>query len=139
MFKTQKLLGSRALVTDSWSRHSVFLNSQPAHAGVGQYAHRDGYNVLHGDWSDKWYGDPQTRIMWWPDNNASTGASGSAEFARIHSLAVSTVAQWAALSAPTTWYPEAATAGHGATDPEKDGATVAIWNLFDQSKGVDVP
>ena len=37
---------------------------------MGQYAHRDGYNVLYGDWSAKWYGDPQRRLMWW---ECSTG------------------------------------------------------------------
>lgn len=28
------------------------------------YAHRDGYNVLYGDWSARWYGDFQQRWIW---------------------------------------------------------------------------
>ena len=66
-FKTQKLLGGRALVSDTSSRTQAEMygngldNPLP---GRGIYAHRDGYNVLYGDWSVKWYGDPQQRIMW---------------------------------------------------------------------------
>ena len=132
MFKTQRLLGGRALVTDSWSRHSIWQES--THPGRGQYAHRDGYHALYGDWSAKWYGDPQERIIWWPNSNAST-ASG-APYTSMYSLAVATITQWAALSAPTTWYPEA---NAWNKDPDKDGAIVAIWNLFDQAAGVDAP
>jgi len=68
-FKTQKLLGGRAIVSDSFSQEAhkigdyVIADTQP---GMALYAHRDGYNVLFGDWSAKWYGDPKQRIMWWP-------------------------------------------------------------------------
>lgn len=34
--------------------------------GEGYYAHREGYNVLYGDWHVKWYGDPPQRYIWWP-------------------------------------------------------------------------
>ncbi len=30
--------------------------------GNGINAHREGYNVLYGDWSAKWWGDPQQKI-----------------------------------------------------------------------------
>jgi len=64
-FKTSKMLGSRAIVADSFSRD----NDGPAVGqiipGMGAYAHRDGYNVLYGDWSARWYGDPQSQIIWW--------------------------------------------------------------------------
>jgi hypothetical protein len=32
--------------------------------GAGFLGHRDGYNVLYGDWSARWYGDPQQAIIW---------------------------------------------------------------------------
>ena len=57
-FKTDRLLGGRALVADSFAK--------PAHTetpGFGQYAHKDGYNVLFGDSHVAWYGDPQQRII----------------------------------------------------------------------------
>ena len=67
--KTQKILGGRALVSDSFSWHYAKTATYPTCAptvGYGNYAHQEGYNVLYGDWHAKWYGDPQQRIMW-PD------------------------------------------------------------------------
>lgn len=75
-FKTQKLLGARAIVADSFGRSFDEHNSAPGYPGYvgsqplgdGWYAHREGYNVLYGDWHVKWYGDPQQRYIWWPEN-----------------------------------------------------------------------
>ena len=76
-FKTQKILGGRSIVSDSFSRGHTYRDytwdegvnpvhtDQPHHMlGAGSEAHRDGYNVLYGDWSAKWYGDPQQRFIW---------------------------------------------------------------------------
>jgi prepilin-type N-terminal cleavage/methylation domain-containing protein len=61
-FKTQKTLGSRALIVDSFgSARDSWGNVQP---GNGIYGHRDGYNVLYGDWSASWYGDAQQQFIW---------------------------------------------------------------------------
>jgi len=70
VFKTQKLLGARAIVADSFGKGKdeypgVFYDYDST-PGDGWYAHRDGYNVLYGDWSAKWYGDPNQRFIWWP-------------------------------------------------------------------------
>ena len=63
VFKTQKQLGGRALIADSFSRAiNLKCELQP---GNGHYGHREGYNVLYGDWHAKWYGDPQERYMWY--------------------------------------------------------------------------
>ena len=62
VFKTQKMLGGRALITDSFSRAlNVDCETRP---GNGYYGHREGYNVLYGDWHAKWYGDPNERYIW---------------------------------------------------------------------------
>jgi len=77
-FKTQKLLGGRSLVADTFSWHNpdqrylrvedggndFYGTGYSMKPGYGIYAHRDGYNVLYGDWSAKWYGDPRKRILW---------------------------------------------------------------------------
>jgi len=66
-FKTQRLLGSRMLVSDTSSRTQAEMYGSGLAMplpGRGKYAHREGYNVLYGDWSVVWYGDPQQRIMW---------------------------------------------------------------------------
>ena len=71
-FKTQKILGGRAIVADSFGRGTNYAlqrypdDNPPAPLGHGWFAHREGYNVLYGDWHAKWYGDPQQRYIWWP-------------------------------------------------------------------------
>ena len=67
-FKTQKILGGRAIVSDSFARNLDRYSQAeiPGPVGDGWYAHREGYNVLYGDWHASWYGDPQERYSWWP-------------------------------------------------------------------------
>ena len=71
LFKTQKILAGRALVSDAFGRNFTEYSAEsdpppfPNVLGVGAYAHREGYNVLYGDWHAKWYGDPQERFIWW--------------------------------------------------------------------------
>jgi len=69
-FKTQKLLGPRALVSDSFSRRwsngadlSGLQRGYHLYHGYGIFAHKEGYNVLYGDGHTKWYGDPQQRLI----------------------------------------------------------------------------
>jgi len=65
-FPTPRVLGGRAIVTDSVARSSTA--SPPDLAGKmgdGLRTHVDGYNVLYGDGHIEWYGDPQARIGWW--------------------------------------------------------------------------
>jgi len=59
-FKTQRRLGGRALVTDSFAK-----GSSTTVAGFGGRVHKDGYNVLYGDYAVRWYGDPEQRIIYW--------------------------------------------------------------------------
>jgi len=83
-FKTQKLLGSRAIVSDSFSWHNVvglqvdYLD--PGLPSMLWYAHRDGINVLYGDWSAKWYGDSKETLLWpewWSYNNGRRTMAGA--------------------------------------------------------------
>ena len=62
MFKTQRILGGRALMSDSFDKYC----GMPANeAGFGWYAHRDGYNVLYGDHHVVWFGDSDQRLQFW--------------------------------------------------------------------------
>lgn len=118
-FKTQKILGGRAIVSDTFSK----LHKYPSHGyypGKAQYAHRDGYNVLLGDWSARWYGDPQQRIMWWGRESWWTDGAISAWM---------TSPQVASL---TRWIIPGKLPRHdwmGSQD---------IWHLFDMDCGIDV-
>ena len=129
MFKTQRQLAGRAIVSDSWSRSDPYA-APDVQPGAGIYAHRDGYNVLYGDWSAKWYGDPNQRILWWPLSNYN---SASHTYAAEYSLAVNGLARWAPLSDPTNFDPDAF---H--LDNDADGGSETIWHLLDVENGIDV-
>jgi len=73
VFKTQRALGGRAVASDCWGRSNWHHGSSAGNTdgptqvyepGEGNWAHRDGYNVLYGDAHAQWYGDPQKRIQW---------------------------------------------------------------------------
>ena len=59
-FKTARWLGSRAVASDSFMK-GLYATSP----GFGVDAHIDGYNVLYGDSSNKWYSDVERRIIYW--------------------------------------------------------------------------
>ena len=133
-FKTQKQLGGRAITSDSFSQPDKYrypqINGNVPIAGMGQYAHREGYNVLYGDWHTRWYGDPQKRIMWqlgeiWNDGTAGGILNWSGATCDYPaSLAVNGIAAWYSASDKT-----------GGRD-WKSSAT--IWHTFDESAGIDV-
>jgi len=113
LFKTQRLLGSRAIVSDTFYKTGKGdkgwekLNVGQLYVGMGSYAHKEGYEVLYGDGHAKWYGDPQQRIMWM-DTNTSGG--------RV----------------PYNC-PGANGRQAGAT-----GDARAVFNIFDRSEGIDL-
>jgi len=76
-FKTQKLLGERALVADTFSKAEQDANipSGTNVIGYGQYAHREGYNVMYGDWHVSWAGDPDGKYLYWGDSITQSGAN----------------------------------------------------------------
>jgi len=119
IFKTQRLLGDRALVTDTFSRGDLYESTtlKDVFPGKGLYAHREGYNTLYGDGGARWYGDPQRTNMWWP------GSTGSRIPQYPGSPQTCGVYQW------TT---PAGVGGY--TRP----SSVGIWHLFDVANGVDV-
>ena len=61
-FPTSKLLRGRALASDTFEKgRQTNLRGNPTYGGV-LFHHRDGYNVLYGDFHAAWYGDPQMKI-----------------------------------------------------------------------------
>jgi len=66
-FKTVKLQGGRAIASDTFNKLWDQQNAAGTTfaAGVGDQAHREGYNVLYGDNHVQWHGDPQRKIIWW--------------------------------------------------------------------------
>ena len=123
-FKTQKLLGGRSLVSDSFSAPDhIYATYGIPFAGCAWYAHRDGYNVLYGDWSAKWYGDPQSRIMWYlPDFTGITDANAAWYMNPLLSNGI------------TRWWEYADGTGRGINC----GGAQDIWHVFDTAGKVDV-
>jgi len=72
--KTTKILGERALMMDRWGKpHWNGSAATTPYPGDGILGHREGYNVLYGDYHVKWVGDPQQFYMW----RETTGNYGS--------------------------------------------------------------
>jgi len=67
-FPTTRLLGARATLCDSFSRSTQASRWLLPGVSDGSRCHRDGYNVLYGDYHVAWYGDPQQRFIYWPWN-----------------------------------------------------------------------
>ena len=133
VFKTQKQLGGRCLATDAWGRHSA--DEDPGWAdpetapgpGEGWYGHREGYNVLYGDWHAKWYGDPTETIMFWPFYSTSGVAATSGS--RYQLLGSSKIAD----SMKDPRY-----TASGLPEPYVTEGDGMVWHLFDTNAGIDV-
>ena len=137
IFKTQKQLAGRAIVTDSFSKHHTSNRSSGDYAvyqqeddeiGSGYYGHREGYNVLYGDWSAKWYGDPQQRITWWERTypvEALTGArSAVMQIVSIETNGIVTM--------------QAVTKTGVLVEKTNYTSSVDVWHIFDVEHGTDV-
>jgi prepilin-type N-terminal cleavage/methylation domain-containing protein len=129
-FKTQKILGSRALVSDTFSRFD-WDESPELEPGYGNFAHREGYNVLYGDWSAKWHGDPQQNIMWGYERTDDT----SNMKALAENLSVNSITHYA-------WAEPVSAAPWIALGAEKNmlsnGGAVDIWHAFDAAAKIDL-
>jgi hypothetical protein len=124
VYKTQKDLAGRAIVTDSWAKATSQIAVE---AGDGYYAHRDGYNVLYGDWSAKWYGDPQQRFIWWPNTKFTPWAP-----------------QWNKTGGNRSVicdydnYPSYPNVSGASPCSYFLGGSILRWHLFDEAAGIDV-
>jgi len=127
VFKTQKLLGGRAIVSDSFSRQHIAQDAVEL-PGVGQYGHRDGYNVLYGDWSAKWYGDPQTRIMWWQYVGPPSSKDEENFYRTLFALQMNGLHAWR--------YPDGTDNWSSSVDARAFRGEW-IWHTFDESVGID--
>jgi len=123
-FPTQKALGNRALLSDTFEKDADALTLQLSavqlHTGryaAGNQCHRDGYSVVYGDGHAAWLGDPQQQIAWWVCR--SRNSAGTTAYNRLDSPAL-----WRAWAI----YPAAV--------PGLDGAQ-RIWHQMDVSAGVD--
>jgi prepilin-type N-terminal cleavage/methylation domain-containing protein len=67
-FKSQKLLGGRALVTDTFSKWDDPDIPEQDRQSFIRYSHQEGINVLYGDLHSTWVPDPGKTMLYWNDN-----------------------------------------------------------------------
>jgi len=122
-FKTQRIHGERALVADSFAKGFGYrphndLAAMTAQPGFGSFAHKDGYNVLWGDYSVAWYGDAQQRISYWSMNYTLTHYQ--------HGI-------WT-----TSAYGHQNTWGTGTAAANRRYGMPAVWHQMDEWRQIDV-
>ena len=123
VFKTQKMLGGRAIMCDTFDKALILGPAVDAmRPGYGSYCHRDGYNVLYGDMSARWFGDPEQRVIWW--SSIGPGLSGYPSVRWGMSVN--------ALTDMTTINRSSGQASIVANGP------VRLWHLMDNAGGEDV-
>ena len=138
-FKTQKLLGGRAIVSDSFGRPIDYLpvtagtdysgttSRGDPNPGNGWYAHREGYNVLYGDWHVKWYGDPKGKYVWMEAQSAQRSHwyfSMGDEYASTETTGL-------------LWYERMDGLDAGARERIQESSGYA-WHILDMSAGIDM-
>jgi len=129
VFKTPKWLRGRALVMDSVAKAQDVV-TEP---GFGYYAHKDGYNVLFGNYNTNWYSDDERRIMYW-DVAAYDDVYPSRAVGLLQSDGY-----WAGRYWNPSWNGGAGgwmTPSSGA-DNRKYGVPL-LWHTIDEWQGIDV-
>jgi len=123
-FKTQRRLQNRALVADSFNK--AWQVTVP---GIGLRMHKDGYNVLYGDYSVAWYADVEQRIIYWdPVTTSSSYYDGYPSWKRM------------GLANVMSYLGEKDRARPGEVDIADDGfirTLPLVWHLMDMAVGMD--
>ena len=142
-FKTQKLLGGRAIVADSFGTNSDGMGipgtswegAYDILPGDGYYAHREGYNVLYGDWHAKWYGDPKSQFIWW--SPVMTQYAGYRPIATVAGGTSGTSVLWWEIAPGAGWYNNM---GWGETynTSDRPECGAGAWHILDVASGIDV-
>ena len=130
IFPTQRALGARALVCDTFARlrktdplstEGETLQLFARLGTAGGFMHRDGYNVLYGDGHAQWYGDPQKRIIYWPLFTNTSSNWGNATM-----VGNAFLSKYIIVDDPSA-----------ATDGKKLPQSLGVWHELDMASGVD--
>ena len=129
-FKTQKQLGGRVLISDSFSQN-LFKDDPNAPDGArvlpgrAAYAHKDGYNVLYGDWHISWHADEEKRILLWPRPTPQRDKLDDDMAAARWQLGRNVIGRWT--------YDDGKLALSSSV-----GCSSDVWHIFDNAAGIDV-
>ena len=147
VFRTQRELGERAIVSDTFSkgisvdalgRHlpaSPTIEDTMAMAGFGLKAHRQAYNVLYGDGHVAVYGDPQERVIW--HGQGYVDANGLVATPDAHQYYIMANNFFQGTNSNGVPFVSSSGASDGDHGNWKH-SSVKIWHDFDASASVDV-
>ena len=133
-FRTPKLLQGRAFVSDTFAKgystcyrgaHNTGTVDDPHDMGSGLYHHRNGYNVLYGDYHASWWGDPGHIVSsWavWSDTRTWGYDPGSSSYWVNH---------------PVSGY-HSLTNTYGVNDDLGLSGGYIVWHMFDNAAAIDV-
>jgi prepilin-type N-terminal cleavage/methylation domain-containing protein len=138
IFTTTKILGGHAIVSDSFSQTNCLGNAYSwqviPYAGMASFAHKDGYNVLYGDSSVRFFGDPKQQIMWWyPPSHDATSYAVATIYGALQNNCVQNYAfdkNWQAVQDESYFYDSGNSASNWSS-------AVCVWHMFDVTAGVD--
>ena len=134
-FKTQKLLAGRAIVADSFARDHNGDQTYEQPVGDGFHAHKDGYNILYGDWHAKWYGDPQQRFIWWTPIDSTEIPGGIGDHWQLGlNTGRANLGWWWYRDANQDWNFD----NWGWDFNDVEGCGAKAWHILDEDAGIDV-
>jgi prepilin-type N-terminal cleavage/methylation domain-containing protein len=144
-FKTQKLLGNRAICSDTFSKwdeapQSVYAPNLTATQtlGYGTWAHKVGYNVLYGDWHATFVADTEEKILHWSESNADGIPLDYADIsASIATIAYPTVPS-DRVTKPYSVMPTSATDGALPVNLLSASEGFLLWHFLDTQAEIDV-
>ena len=144
-FKTQKLLGNRAIVSDTFSKwdeatEGVYSPTLTASEklGYGTWAHKTAYNVLYGDWHVTLVSDTEGRMLNWSYANASGTTLDYADIsASIATIAYPTVPA-NRIAANYSVMPTSAMTGAATANLVSASEGFLVWHFFDTQDQIDV-
>jgi prepilin-type N-terminal cleavage/methylation domain-containing protein len=147
IFRTVKELGGRTIMADTFSKgcgtmdalgqdnkglNDDVIEASQAFPGYGIKAHRDGNNVLYGDGSARWIGDPQQKIVWHTQGAQwhSDGSGNPKTFTNSTGLF---------LLGANYYYGQSGIEQASSVDSNSFAHTgLRIWHDFDVEGGIDV-
>ena len=147
-FPTQRALGPRAIVADTFTKgisydflgkarnadHGItnryaYASVTSGIAGAGIKVHRQAYNVLYGDGHAKAWGDPQERLIWHEERSMKYGDKGAC-YGDYGSFAMNCFQNY---DQGQDWRPF----GRSVNDDFVSNTQIGVWHEFDVSAGVD--
>ena len=117
LFRTPKLLQGRALICDTFEKNRDSGGTTIRDYGAALWAHKDGYNVLYGDYHAAWYGDPMHQISGWPTQDTAGWWPNSMDPVPDHVM---------------NWQHLAILRSNNLT------AAIIVWHMFDEAARIDV-